>query len=446
MATKSLTTIVIAHRLSTVRNATRIAVIAKGRVQEVGTWEELVSHQDGLFRRMSLFQTLDGHKKDAHSILAQVNEETDEGFLKEQDIDTSEQNKDANSSNKKNSKRSRLLAKEDAGLLVVGSLGALFAGVAFPATGVLFGYLIELLYRPVPGCDEAGFPSCESIANDMQTTSFYITFAWIGILCFTTVGNVLLFYGFGTASERMNKRVRDTLFQSLLRQEVAYFDKHNVARIASELQDDVAKLHAFSGEPLRTFILAAASLLIGVVVAFYFMWPVALLALGFIPVLGLAAKIRMGRMKVGAKEDDVSPDKIAIETLVDMRTVASLNIEEIKKKEYSAALKSKQPSFLNGACKSGSSGGFAQLAQFWSMGLLFWWGGYILSTYPDTWSYRDFLMAMFALLVSISGTALGSSAGTTDKKSAEEAADRIFSLIDRESAIDPLSKAGTKLD
>ena len=50
------TRVLVAHRLSTIRNADRIYVIDKGRVVQRGTYRELVS-QPGLFARLAKRQT-----------------------------------------------------------------------------------------------------------------------------------------------------------------------------------------------------------------------------------------------------------------------------------------------------------------------------------------------------------------------------------------------------
>ncbi len=51
------TTIIIAHRLSTVRTCDQIFVFADGTIKESGTHEELLSHA-GLYRRWCDLQFL----------------------------------------------------------------------------------------------------------------------------------------------------------------------------------------------------------------------------------------------------------------------------------------------------------------------------------------------------------------------------------------------------
>jgi ABC-type multidrug transport system fused ATPase/permease subunit len=50
-ATRGLTAIIIAHRLSTVRNATRIVVLEQGRIEAQGTHDELL-HTSPVYRRL----------------------------------------------------------------------------------------------------------------------------------------------------------------------------------------------------------------------------------------------------------------------------------------------------------------------------------------------------------------------------------------------------------
>jgi ABC-type multidrug transport system fused ATPase/permease subunit len=136
---------------------------------------------------------------------------------------------------------------------------------------------IELLFRPVNLCNDSvpppqEFETCQEYWNAtkeaMQDRSFEVAGFWAIVAFGCIVGNIVTFWGFGHASERMSKRVRDSAFSSLVRQEVAFFDKRSVGKITSELQDDAARIQSFTGEPIRSFLIAMASVFTGVVLSF----------------------------------------------------------------------------------------------------------------------------------------------------------------------------------
>ena len=82
-------------------------------------------------------------------------------------------------------------------------------------------------------------------------------------------GHIILFWGFGNASERMTRRTRDDVFNALVRQEVSFFDKRSVGKITSELQEDTTQVQTFTGDPIRQLLMALSGLLTGVVLSFY---------------------------------------------------------------------------------------------------------------------------------------------------------------------------------
>lgn len=457
MMSKDFTVVVIAHRLSTIRNADRIAVIGGGKVREIGTHDELMANPNGKYRRLQNLQSMDTEKrKDAknESNIEKADGEKIEKKGKEIDkkIDKTVE--------KANSARARNLAKGDLLYLSIGAIGAIFAGIVFPVWGIIFAFMIEVLYIPVFPCDGdappafllSPFETCQEylddIADEMREESFYIGYAWIGLMGATIIGNGLLFYGFGKSSEKMNKRVRDAAFTSLIRQEISYFDLRSVGSITTHLQDDAAMVHAFSGEPIRSLFMNLSSLLIGLILSFFYMWPFALLVLAVLPAMGFGAimemKMYMGEDESGEDENEHSSGGIVIESLLNMRTVASLAIERARASEYDQALARENQGILKENFKKGLAVGSGQFFQQWGMALMFYWGGWLLYKFPDKYSFRAFLISMFSLLFSLSGTAAAAQ-GATDRGKASEAAERIFALIDRPTTIDPLSDDGKKV-
>lgn len=282
------TTIVIAHRLSTIRNADRIAVMVNGRIAEVGNYDELMSKENGHFRRLQAFQDLDAApaplqeparapaeasmKKKVEEMKESKRKEKEEKEKEQEELDAIDKAKET-----RNANRARQLAKGDEKLFLIGSIGATLTGAIFPAWGILFAFMVELLYMPVMPCDEKLDPVvCQEYwddkADEMKQLAADVAWGSVGTIGACMIGYVVLFYGFGTATERMNKRVRDAAYKSLIRQEIAFFDTRPAGKFTSELQDDAALIHSFSGEPIRTLVINVASVVVGLVIGFVYMW------------------------------------------------------------------------------------------------------------------------------------------------------------------------------
>ena len=182
-----------------------------------------------------------------------------------------------------------------------------------------------------------------------------------------------------------------------------------------------------------------------------FMWPFALIALACIPLMAFATSMEMkqflGEDTIDeSKSDELnSPGGIVVETLLNIGTVSALTMEEERFKNYEDALRNSEPNYIRDGMMQGFLAGLSMFIQQWINALQLWWGGWILFNYPNTYTFNDFLISNFALLFSLFG--LGAAfQDISDRKETEKSVGRIFYLLDRKSAIDPLGEEGKKLN
>ena len=111
-------------------------------------------------------------------------------------------------------------------------------------------------------------------------------------------------------------------------------------------------------------------------------------------------------------EDEKNSSIIVIESLTNIRSVASLSLEASRSEQFALALQHEDPTPLLTNSIKGASSGLGPFFQQWSIALLYWWGGWLIANYPNSFKSKGFLISMFSLLFSLSGMAAAAQ-GTT---------------------------------
>merc|ERR1719223_36707 len=109
----------------------------------------------------------------------------------------------------------------------------------------------------------------------------------------------------------MTKRIRSKCFKAVLSQDLAYFDNpdNNVGALTTRLSTEAAAVQGATGVRVGNVIMNVANLGVGVVISFYYGWSIALLIIGFVPLLIISGIVQTKVMTGFAGRDKENLEK-----------------------------------------------------------------------------------------------------------------------------------------
>ncbi|CAF1495581.1 unnamed protein product, partial [Adineta steineri] len=370
-ACKNRTTIVIAHRLTTIQNADYIYVLDKGGVIEEGTHETLLAKEGGKYQTMVKMQqskktinTQDGLMNMVEAVAADEEQLVERvRLLSESEAININQRVSISTRNKSVFLRLLKMNSPEWMFILIGCLACLLGGLRGPMFSILFAKIIN------------EFNDCKytDIRRRVLITS--------GLLILTGVIFMILnffqFVTFGIAGAKLVSRLRSKAFACFLRQEVAYFDRpeNSSGAICTHLSSNAAAIEDMAGSRLGVICQALSMSTFGVLLGFFYNWRLTItVAIPFV-ILLIASIIQIQlRSRLKTQSDFIysQASTLAVEVITNMRTVKQLSIENEVLQQYSnmidqVLIMSWKPDALSTIV----------FALFWTMepltlGLLYW--------------------------------------------------------------------------
>ncbi|XP_048332309.2 ABC transporter B family member 13 isoform X2 [Ziziphus jujuba] len=446
------TTIVVAHRLSTIRDVDTIIVLKNGQVVEIGNHSELISKKEEYATLVSLQATgqVQTSTLTFGEILSRSQSSKISSFRELSSSHRYQEDLKSNSirelepSNQKLSSPNAATTPSIWELLklnapewpyaLLGSVGAILAGMEAPLFALGITHILTAFYSP----------HASQVKHEVERVSII----FVGAAVATIPIYLLQHYFYTLMGERLTSRVRLFMFSAILSNEVGWFDldENNTGQLTSILAADATLVRSALADRLSTIVQNLALTVTAFVIAFILSWRIAAVVIASLPLLIGASITEQFFLKGFGGDYSRAYSRataVAREAIANIRTVAAFGAEERLSNQFASELSKPNKKALLRGHISGFGYGLSQLFAFCSYALGLWYASVLIKKKES--NFGDIMKSFMVLIITALSIA-ETLALTPDIVKGSQALGSVFSILQRKTALDPNDPTSNVID